>query len=73
MSIIAFITHSADIRQMFGHIGVQAQPSNIASARGPPLWKDCDAQMSEGVESEPDWNMAKQRVPDYELDQGIKW
>ena len=65
MRIIAFITHSADIRQMLVSLGVQAEPPNIAPARGPPLWEDCDAQ--------PDWDMAKQPAPDYELDQRIHW
>ena len=43
MRIIAFITHSADIRQMLDHIGVRSEPPNIAPAREPPLWEDCDA------------------------------
>jgi hypothetical protein len=73
MRIIAFITQSADIRQMLDHIGVQAEPPNIAPARGPPLWEDCDAPVGEGVESEPDWDMAAQPVPEHEVDQRINW
>ena len=73
MRIIAFITHSADIRQMLDHIGVQAEPPNIAPARGPPLWEDCDAQVGEGAGGEPDWDMAAQPVPDYEVDQRVNW
>ena len=38
MRLIAFITHSADIRQILDHIGVDSQPPHIAPARGPPLW-----------------------------------
>jgi hypothetical protein len=38
MRIITFIRHSADIRQMLDHIGVQAEPPCIFPARGPPLW-----------------------------------
>jgi hypothetical protein len=33
MRIIAFITHSANIRQMLDHIWVQPEPPNIARAR----------------------------------------
>jgi hypothetical protein len=73
MHIIAFITHSADIRQMLDHIGVQSEPQNIAPARGPPMWEDCDAQAGEGIGSEPDWDLAAQPAPDYELDQRINW
>ena len=37
MRIIAFITHSADTKQIVDHRGVQAEPPNIAPARGPQL------------------------------------
>ena len=40
MRIIAFIMHSADIRQILDHLGVASEPPNIAPARGPPLWED---------------------------------
>jgi hypothetical protein len=73
MRIIAFITHSADIRQMLDHIGVQAEPPNIAPARGPPMWEDCDAQVGEGAQVEPDWDLAAQPAPDYEVDQRMTW
>jgi hypothetical protein len=56
MRIIAFITYSADIRQILDHIGVDAEPPRITPARGPPLWDGCDAPMGEGVEVEPDWD-----------------
>ena len=36
MRIIAFITHSADIRQILEHIGVEPAPAHISPARGPP-------------------------------------
>ena len=73
MRLIAFITHSADIRQILEHIGADSEPPRIAPARGPPLWEDCGAQMDDGVQAEPDWDMAAQPVPDYELDQRINW
>ena len=43
MRIIAFITHSAEIRQLLDHIGVASEPPRISPARGPPLWEDGDA------------------------------
>jgi hypothetical protein len=73
MRIIAFITHSADIRHILNHIGVESEPPHIAPARGPPLWDACDAQVGEGVEVEPDWDMTGQPAPDYEVDQRINW
>jgi hypothetical protein len=48
MRLIAFITHSADIRQILNHIGVESEPPHISPARGPPLWDDCDAQVDDG-------------------------
>ena len=75
MRVIAFITHSADIRQILEHIGVDSEPPHITPARGPPLWDECDAQV--GVEVEPDWatdwDGAAQPAPDYEVDQRIHW
>ena len=73
MRIIAFITHSADIRQMLVSLGVQTEPPNISPARGPPLWEDCDAQMGEDTQVEPDWDLARQPAPDYEVDQRVTW
>ncbi len=58
---------------MFYHIGVQFEPLNIAPARGPPLWEDFDAQMGEVAQVEPDWDLAVQPAPHYELDQRIDW
>ena len=48
MRLIAFITHSADIRQILDQVG-------------------------EGADGEPDWDMAAQPVPDYEVDQSVNW
>lgn len=72
MRIIAFITCSADIRQILDHIGADAEPPRITPARGPPLWDWCDdAQMGKGVDDEikPDWDEAAQPAPDFEADQ----
>jgi hypothetical protein len=41
--------------------------------REPPLWDECDAQMGEDVQIEPDWYLAAQPAPDYEVDQRINW
>ena len=74
MRIIAFITHSADNRQILNHIGVESEPPHISPARGPPLWDGCDAQVDDGVQIEPaDWDLAEQPAPDYEVDQRISW
>lgn len=62
-----------DLRQMRDHIGVQAEPPNIAPARGPPLWEDCDAPVGEGIESVPDWDLAGQPAPDCEVDRQVNW
>lgn len=75
MRIIAFITHSADIRHILDHIGADSEPPRISPARGPPLWDDCsDAQMDDGAQTEPaDWDLAAQPAPDFEVDQRISW
>jgi hypothetical protein len=77
MRLIAFITHSADIRQILDHIGVDSQPPHISPAHGPPLWVDCDAQMGDVVEGQPDWatdwDGVAQPAPDYEVDQRVNW
>lgn len=39
MRIIAFVTHSADVRPILDHIGVDSELPQITPARGPPLWE----------------------------------
>jgi hypothetical protein len=73
MRIIAFITHRADIRKILDHIGVDSEPPHIPPVRGPPLWDDCDAQVDDGVQIEPDWDLPAQPAPDYEVDQRVNW
>jgi len=73
MRLIAFITEGAQIRKILDHIGVDSQAPSIATARGPPLWEDCDAQMGDGVQIEPDWDPAAQAAPDYQVDQRVNW
>ncbi len=73
MRLIAFITEGTQIRRILDHIGVDSEPPQISPARGPPLWDDCDAQMDEGVHMEPDWDLAAQPAPDFEVDQRVSW
>ena len=73
MRLIAFITEGAQIRRILEHIGVDPEPPHIAPARGPPLWEDCDAQRDDAAQVEPDWDLAAQPAPDYEVDQRISW
>jgi hypothetical protein len=58
MRLIAFISEGSQIRKILNHIGVDSEPPHIAPARGPPLWDDCDAQMDDGAQIEPDWDLA---------------
>jgi len=60
MRLIAFITEGAQIKRILEHIGEACEPPHIAPARGPPLWDDCDSQMEEGAQIEPDWDLAAQ-------------
>ena len=73
MRLIAFITEGVQIRKILDHIGVDSEPPHISPARGPPLWDDCDAQTDEGVHIEPDWDLAAQPAPDFEVDQRVNW
>ena len=66
MRLIAFITHSADIRQILEHIGVGSKPPHIAPARGPPLWEDGDVQIDDGAQIEPDWDLAAHPGSDHD-------
>ena len=73
MRLTAFITEGAQIRKILEHIGVDSQAPRRSPARGPPLWDDCDAQMDDGMQIEPDWDLSAQPAPDYEGDQRINW
>ena len=74
MRLIAFITEGTQISKILDHIGVDSEPPHIFPAGAPPLWDDCsDAQTDEGVHIEPDWNLAAQPAPDYEVDQRVNW
>ena len=56
MSLIAFVTFSADIKKTLGHIGVEPEAPRIAPTLGPPLWDECGAQqtqeLGDGVEAD---------------------
>jgi hypothetical protein len=42
-------------------------------AYGSQLWEGFDAQMDDGMQIEPDWDLAEQPTPDYEVDQRTGW
>lgn len=46
--------------------------TDLSPARGLPLWDDCDAQVGEGVDIAPDWDLAAP-APDYEEVQRVNW
>ena len=71
MSIIAIIMHSADIRQILEHIGVEVEPLRITPACGPPLWDECSAQMGDGLDIASDGVELGQPEPDFEVDQRV--
>ena len=74
MRIIAFITFSADIQRYWITSESRRKLPRIAPARGPPLWDDCGVQeVGEGVEAEPDCDLANQSPPDYPDDQRTAW
>jgi hypothetical protein len=74
MRLIAFITEGVQIRRILDHIGVDSEPPRISPVRAPPLWDECgDAQSDDGAQIEPDWDLAAQPAPDYEVDQRISW
>lgn len=63
MRINSFITHSAEVRHILNHVGGAVEPAHITPARGPPLWEGRDAPVDDGVQSEPDWDLAAQPAP----------
>ena len=73
MRLIVFITEGMQIKKILDHIGADSDPPHITPARGPPLWDDCDAQVDDRVQGEPDWDLAAQPAPDYEVDQRVSW
>jgi hypothetical protein len=73
MRIIAFITDGAEVRKILEHISADSQAPRITPARGPPLWDECDAPLDEGVQALPDWDLAAQPAPDYQVDQRVSW
>jgi hypothetical protein len=72
MRIIAFITHSAEIRHILDHIGAESEPPHISPARGPPLWDDCDARWMRCARRAR-LGLAAQPAPDFEVDQRVNW
>ena len=61
-----------DIRKILIQIGVESDSARVAPARGLPLWNDCDAQVDDGAQIEPDRDLAAQPAPDFDVDQRVK-
>jgi hypothetical protein len=70
MRIIAFITHSADVRQILHHI---VSPRRSPRHAGHRCGRTATRRSMIGVQSEPDWDLAAQPAPDFEDDQRINW
>lgn len=51
----------------------QSEAPRITPAPGPPLWDTCDAPTGEGVDVVPDWDLAAQPGPDYQVNQRVSW
>ena len=73
MRLITFITDGVQIKKILEHIGVESEPPHISPAREPPLWDDCDAQVGEGTQVEPDWDLVAQPAPEFDVDQRVNW
>ena len=71
MRLIAFMTDGAVVRMILEHIGVDAEPPRMSLARGQQKWGDCDVQTGLEMPIEPDWDLAAQAAPDYEIDQRV--
>ena len=79
IAFIAFGAFGADIARILDHVGEDTEAGHCAStpvtpcitqARGPPLSDDCGAQQAgQGVDAEPDWELANQSLPDCPDDQ----
>jgi hypothetical protein len=74
MRLISFITEGTQIRKILNHTGVDSEPPHISPALWPPSWADFDdAQIEHGAQVEPNWDLAAQPAPDYEVDLRISW
>ena len=72
--LISFITGGAQIRKIFDQIDVDSESPQVSPARGPPLWDDCsEEQTDEAVHIEPDWDLAAQPAPNFEVYQRVNW
>ena len=61
----------AQLRQIPDHIGMHSEAARMSPARGPPLWRDFDEQVGEGVQTERDKEMAARPAPDFDADQRV--
>ena len=73
MRLVAFITHSAGIRQILNYIGVESESPHITPHAGYRCRSGCDSQVDECADGKPDWDQASQPIPDYAVDQRVNW
>jgi hypothetical protein len=59
--------------ELIERIAALVPSPHIAPARGSPLWQDCGAQGDDGTQIGPDWDLAAQPAPDYEVDRLVNW
>ena len=65
MRIIAFITETAVVSDIFAHLGEPIAPPRMAPARGPPLWE------AASPEHDPGADPLLQCAPAFEFDQRL--
>ncbi len=54
-------------------VQVESATTSAGAPGVAPLWDECDAQVGDGVQFEPDWDLAAQPAPDYVIDQRVNW
>ena len=54
LSPLGLIARIYEVFPLPEKVGPDSEPPHIASARGPPLWEDCKAQVGEGAALQPD-------------------
>ena len=72
--LIAFVTEGTQIEKILNHIDVNAEPPHLSLARRPQLRDDCGcAQINHGAQIEPDWELAAQPAPDFDVGRQVNW
>jgi hypothetical protein len=73
MRIIAFVTETAPVQRILGHIGEPCTPPRIAPARGPPSWEEDEAEAVFLDEERCLGDPLAEPEPEYEFDQRVTW